>query len=270
MSLVEKGFRTVDNAKRRDAGPVFEDRTAFARQISVVFEEKAEITAQPAPLQRAALTPGSTAAEDFRLLRTKIRGIAQERPFGCVGVVSATPGEGKTTIAIGLAAALADAADRRVLFVEADLRRPAAEEYLGLPRTPGLAEWLDGSSVSIPLRRIAPLGFWLLSAGEAGLASQDALGAPRMAALLDACREQFDSVVVDCPPLAPVADSVMLQDSIDGFLLVVRARHAPRDVIQRAVSHLRPERVAGVVFNDQQEVFPGYSFSYAYGRPRLR
>jgi len=270
MSLVEKGFRTVDNTKRRETGPAFEDRAAFARQITVVFEERPEIVSQPTPLQGAALAPGSTASEDFRLLRTKVRSIAQERPFGCVGIVSATPGEGKTTIAIGLAAALADAPDRRVLLVEADLRRPAVEEYLGVPRSPGLAEWLDGSALSIPLRRVTPQGFWLLSAGDAGLASQDALGSQRMAALLDACREQFDSVVVDCPPLAPVADSLMLQDSIDGFLLVVRARHAPRDVIQRAVSHLRPERVAGVVFNDQQEVFPGYSFSYAYQRPRQR
>jgi len=265
MSLVEKGFRAVDNAKRREAGPSFEDRAGFARQITVVFEEKPDVSSQPAPLQGAALAAGSTAAEDFRLLRTKVRSIGQERPFACFGIVSATPGEGKTTIAIGLAAALADTADRRVLFVEADLRRPAVEEYLGVPRSPGLGEWLDASALSIPLRRIRPQGFWLLSGGEVRAANQDALGTPRMTALLDACREQFDTVVVDCPPLAPVADSVMLQDSLDGFLLVVRARHAPKDVIQRAVSHLRPERVGGVVLNDQ-----GYSYSYAYHRPRVR
>ena len=137
-----------------------------------------------------------------------------------------------------------------------------------MARSPGLAEWLDGSDLPIPLRRLVPQGFWLLSGGEAEISSQDALGSQRMAALLDACREQFDNVVVDCPPLAPVADSVMIQDFVDGFLLVVRARHAPRDVVSRAVSRLRPERVGGVVFNDQEDVFPGYSFSYAYQRPR--
>jgi Mrp family chromosome partitioning ATPase len=263
--LVDKGFRSVDAAKRRDAA---DERQGFARQLTVVFEEMREVTSQPAPVQSVALTPGSATSEDFRLLRAKVRGIGQERPFGCIGMVSATPGEGKTTVALGLAAALADAPDRRVLLVEADLRRPAVEEYLGMARSAGLAEWLEGSDAPISLRRVAPQGFWLLSAGEAGLSSQDALGSQRMAVLLDACREQFDNVVIDCPPLAPVADSVLLQDFVDGFLLVVRARHAPRDVVSRAVSRLRSERVAGVVFNDQEEVFPGYSFSYAYQRPQ--
>jgi len=269
MSLVEKEFRSVDN-KRREGSTAFGERAGFSRQITVVFEEMQEVCSQPAPVQSVALARGSGLAEDFRLLRTKVRGIAQERPFRCIGIVSATPGEGKTTIALGLAATLADAPDRRVLFVEADLRRPTVEDYLGVARSPGLAEWLDGSDLSIPVRRLVPQGFWLLSGGQEGLSNHDALGSQRMAALLDACREQFDHVVVDCPPLIPVADSVMLQDFVDGFLLVVRARHAPRDVVLRAVSHLRPERVGGVVFNDQQEVLPGYSFSYAYQRPRQR
>ena len=86
-----------------------------------------------------------------------------------------------------------------------------------------------------------------------------------MGALLGACQLSFGFLVVDCPPLSPVADAVALQDLLDGFLLVVRARTAPRDVITRAVGRLKEGRIHGVVFNSQPEVLPGgYGPSFQY------
>jgi Mrp family chromosome partitioning ATPase len=262
MSRIDKGLRSVGDRRGEVSGELT-DRVDQGRSIAVIFEELQEAVCAPSPVQAAVVAPGSDPAEGFRLLRTKVRGIAQEKPFRCVGIVSATPGEGKTTVALGLAAALADAPNRRVLLVESDFRRPTIENYLGLPRTEGLSEWLGGSGISVPVRRAAPHGFWLLSAGIAAQSGQDALAADRMTALLETAREQFDDVVVDCPPLAPVADSVMLQDLLDGFLLVVRSRHAPRELVLQAVSHLKPERVGGIVFNDQEDVLPAYDFSYS-------
>ena len=82
-----------------------------------------------------------------------------------------------------------------------------------------------------------------------------------MGALIGACQLSFGFVIVDCPPLSPVADAVAMQDLLDGFLLVVRARNAPRETIQRAVSRLKDGRVQGVVFVDQPEILPsGYSY----------
>jgi capsular exopolysaccharide synthesis family protein len=180
-----------------------------------------------------------------------------------VGFVSATGGEGKTTAALGLAAALARQPDRRVLLIEADLRKPSIDRSLGLERVDGLAEWLETTPASVPLRRLMPQGFCLLSAGRSVTPHPELLGSSRMARLLQAARHAFDHVVVDCPPLAPVADSVVLQDLVDGFLFVVRVRHSPVETIQRALANVKPERVLGIVLNDHREMLRSY-YSYGY------
>jgi Mrp family chromosome partitioning ATPase len=112
---------------------------------------------------------------------------------------------------------------------------------------------------------VEPQGFFLLSPGTPSNVRPELLGSERMASLLSAARETFDHIVVDCPPLGPVADSVILQDLVDGFLFVVRARHSPREAILKAISHLKPDRVRGTIFNDHRDVLPGPK-AYGYHR----
>lgn len=222
------------------------------------------------PLQRAVLGKGHFLAEEYRVLASKVASLATER-FTTIGVVSAVPGEGKTTVALGLAAALARTCPQRVLLLEADLRQPSVEKYLGLPRVAGVAEWLSGASTSVPVRTVSPPGFCVITAGRQELQRPELIGSDRMGALIGACQLNFGFLVVDCPPLSPVADAVAFQDLVDGFLLVVRARCAPREVITRAVARLKEGRIHGVVFNDQPEILPGgyrYSRRYAYGHSR--
>jgi len=215
------------------------------------------------PVIGALLQGRTLAVEELRLLVARIQLVNDERPARCIGVLSATGGEGKTTLSIGLAASLASEPDRRVLLIEADLRKPAIEAYFGIPRTTGVGEWLKAMPGPLPLRWVAPPGFALVSAGKVGLDRPELLGSHRMAALLDAARQSFDFVIVDCPPVAPVADAVILQDLIDGFLFVVRARHSPREAVVRAASRLKADRIIGTVFNDQKEMLPGYA---SYGQ----
>jgi Mrp family chromosome partitioning ATPase len=219
---------------------------------------------QPTEAALAAVLSGETmVSEEFRLLLAKIRILGEEHPFRCIGVVSSVAGEGKTTVALGLAAAMARQPGRRVLLVEADLRRPAVERYLGIPEARGVGEWLEGDDQPVLVRRLVPPGFVLLSAGQARLERPDLLGSKRMVGLLEAARRSFNVVVIDCPPIAPVADSVLLQDMLDGFLFVVRAGVSPREAILRGVSRLRPGRIRGVVFNDQKELLNRYA-SHGY------
>jgi capsular exopolysaccharide synthesis family protein len=228
-----------------------------------LFADAGSVAACPDGVSTAlALSDRSLAAEEFRLLAAKIRALNEDMPPRCLGMVSAVAGEGKSTLVLGLMTALAGDPDRRTLLIEADLRRPSLERYLGIPRTPGLAEWLDGSSDTLPVRRLDPMGFHLVSAGLVPLRRPELLGGPRMQGLIQQVRSQFDYVLVDCPPLTPVADAVIFQDLVDGFLFVVRARHAPREAIQRAVARLKPGRVAGLIFNDQKELLRSY---YTYG-----
>jgi len=220
-------------------------------------------------LQQAVLGSGHFLAEEFRFLASKVASLAASR-FTTIGVVSASPAEGKTTVALGLAAALSRSSTQRVVLLEADLRQPSVEKYLGLPRANGVAEWLTGSADAIPVRTISPSGFAIIAAGRERLVHPELLGSERMGALMGACQLSFGFVIVDCPPLSPVADAVAMQDLLDGFLLVVRARNAPRETIQRAVSRLKDGRVQGVVFVDPPAILPsGYSYGYRrYGGAR--
>jgi capsular exopolysaccharide synthesis family protein len=227
-----------------------------SRDNGATFSDEVPVTAEILePKLASLLAPGAPAFEPFRVLRTKVRALGAERPFRCFGLVSATAQEGTSAVAVGLAGALAQERELRVLLLEARLRAPALERVLGLASAPGLSEWLAGSgSGPVPLRRVEPWGFHLLAGGAPTPQPAELLASDSMGRLLAAARSHFDFVLLDCPPLESVADSVVLQDLLDGLLLVVRARHASRDAIRQALSHLKPGAIRGVVFNDRTEI----------------
>jgi len=161
--------------------------------------------------------------------------------------------EGKTTVTLGLATALAQVSSK-VLVVEGDLRNPTLEKYLGIGRSKGVSERLHGDEAPSPIRLIAPSGFHVMTAGERPLENPGLLGSDRMGALLQAVQRSFDFVLVDCTPLVAVADAVAMQEFLDAFILVVRARHAPRETIQHAVARLPPSSVIGTVVTDSHDV----------------
>ena len=232
--------------------PVFEELP--------VFEEEDLDSTPTDPVARDALDESSVPGEQFRLLGARVRALAQDRRLRRIGVVSAAQGEGKTTVSLGLARALAVDGHNRVLLAELDLRRPAIDRALAFSSPEvGLRQYLEGSAGgTLTLRRPEAAGFWILSAGEGALARPEVLTSPRMLSLLKAAERVFDYTVVDCPPLLPVADAVVFQDHIDGFVLVVRARHSPRETVQRAADLIKPERICGMVMNDQRDILPSY------------
>jgi Mrp family chromosome partitioning ATPase len=247
------------------------DRRASEKQVPVfedlpVFEEQSEVHTHPGPVTKTVLDERSLPGEQFRLLGARLRAIGRDKRLQRIGVVSAALGEGKTTVSLGLARALALDRQRRVLLLEFDLRRPAIDKALGLEPPPvGLRQYLEGAGDVPVLRRPVPGNFWVLSAGSGFLDRPDVLSSPRLANLLRAADRVFDYVIVDCPPLLPVADAVVVQDLLDGFVFVVRSRHSPRETIQRAVSLLKPGIIAGLVLNGQHDILPSYR-EYAYRR----
>jgi capsular exopolysaccharide synthesis family protein len=243
--------------------------TASAAEPSAPFADwTARSPRPPNPIVERMLTGRTLAVEEIRILAARVRALLPGRDKFCVGTVSASASEGKTSLSIGLAGILASEAGRKVLLVEIDVRRPAFEAYMGLPRTPGLAEWLAGGLQSVPVRQVRQSGFTLLTAGLVSPPTPETLGGRRMAELLASARSSFDYIVLDCPPLTPVADSVLLQDLVDGFVFVVRARHSPREAVRRAIARIRPEKILGTVLNDRREMLPGYHSygSRTYGR----
>jgi Mrp family chromosome partitioning ATPase len=238
--------------------PVFEELPAF--------EEAAGVEIDPGPVTRTVLDERSLPGEQYRLLAARLKALGRDKRLRRIGVVSASLGEGKTTVSLGLARALAIERQRRVLLLEFDLRRPAVDRALGwAPPDMGLLQYLEGKGDVPLLRRPSPGGFWVLSAGPALLETPEVLSSPRFARLLESADRVFDHVVVDCPPLLPVADAVVIQDLIDGFVFVVRSRHSPRETIQQAVSLLKPSAITGLVLNAHHDILPSYR-EYAYRR----
>jgi Mrp family chromosome partitioning ATPase len=231
-------------------------------------EGKPQPASGPA-LQRAVVGAEHYLTEEYRVLASRVLSKGPDR-FTTIGLVSAVPGEGKTTVALGLAAALTRTSPHRVLLLEADLRRPSLEKYLGLPESTGVAEWLSGSATTVPVQTISPPGFSVITAGREELTRPELLGSDRMGALLGACQLSFGFLVVDCPPLGPVADVLALQDMLDGFLLVVRAGGAPQEAIESAMERVKPGRIHGIVFNDQPTMGTYRYGNRAYARPRKR
>jgi Mrp family chromosome partitioning ATPase len=224
-------------------------------EVLPAFEEEGVPRYEPGTVARAVLDERSAPGEQCRLLGTRLRALGRDKRLRRIGVVGCGAGEGTTTVALGLARALSQGSHGRVLLLELDLGRPTLDAELGLaPPVVGLRQYLAGRSDVPVLRRSRPAGFWVLSAGGEASRGDRALSAPRLTALLRAADRVFDFVVADCPPLVEGGDGAALQDHLDGFVFVVRARHASRETVQRAAARLRPGLIVGLVLNARSDV----------------
>ena len=211
--------------------------------------------------------PTAPAAEAFRLLRTSVKFLAVERQVRVVQVTSPSPGEGKTLVAVNLAIAFAQAGDR-VVLVGADLRRPRMEEVLDVPLTPGLTAVLIGD-VTLP-QAIQPASavpnLSVLPAGYPPPNPSELLSGERARRLIDVLGQTYDVVVLDCPPVLPVTDSLVLARMADTTLLVTSANKTSKRSLTRAVELLRQvdAPLAGTVLNSlsADETFGGESYRY--------
>jgi capsular exopolysaccharide synthesis family protein len=228
-------------------------------QDDVGFCDEGVVTARASvAILESLFDPRSFAGEELRRLGARTQDLRRVRGTSCIALTSPLAGEGKSTISVGLAAALAREPGRRVLLIEADHRCGSLQRTLGIAHSPGLAEWLNGAIDYVPVRVLEPGGFFLLVTGQAQLERPELLGSSRMEGLLRAARGLFDFVILDATPVLPVADAVLIQDLVDGFLVVVRSRKTPKDAIREALARLRPDRVLGVVLNEHVGVDRSY------------
>jgi capsular exopolysaccharide synthesis family protein len=211
---------------------------------------------------------GRTArAEALRQLRTNLQFVDVDRPVRTLVVTSAVPGEGKSSTACNLAILFAETG-ARVLVIDADLRRPRLASYLGLEGAVGLTTVLAGQAQVDDVVQRWGAGLWVLPSGALPPNPSELLGSQHMAELLDAFRETYDMVIVDCPPLLPVTDGAVLAARADGALMMARARKTTSSQVTAAVQALRSvdARLLGCVFNMVQADAPdAYYTYYGYG-----
>ena len=231
------------------------------------------------PVEHVTLLPSSRivavkgardmAADRFRLLRMRMDGLRALGKLHTITITSALPKDGKSTISLNLASALAEGDRNRVLLIEADLHRPSIGNYLQIGNKPGLAECLESNLDPFSaLRRIQPLGWYLLPAGTAQGNPTDLLQSPMFPGILTALAPLFDWVFVDTPPVLPLTDAISISQHTDATVLVVRAGETPRGAADEAVALLGANRIAAVIFNGAEGLnafYDKYKYSGYYG-----
>lgn len=203
------------------------------------------------PLLVAGLSPKSLAAEQYRQLRTRLAHAEGAQNVRTVLVTSPQKGEGKSITSANLALTMAQELHRRVVIVEADLRKPSLRHLFGLPAGPGLAEYLTGAADLKDVMRFLPdHNLTVIDAGGAPANPAELLGSTAMRRLLDQLRSRFDRVILDTPPVLPLADVAVLAPLVDGALMVVRAGVTPKPAIENALRAFDSSRLLGIVLNE--------------------
>lgn len=213
--------------------------------------------------------PKSEVAEAFRALRTGIRHIPFDDEIRTILVISPLPLEGKTSVSAGLAACLAQEG-RNVLLIDCDLHHPAVHEVFHLSNEIGLTDVLAAKqTVPACVFPTAVPGLEVLPAGPPPEDPASMLSKVEFSALLSSLRETYDMVIVDSPPLLPVADGQILGKLCDGTLLVIRAYTTQAENVRRSRRLLVRvgARIMGAVLNAKRTNRRGsHGYNGYYGR----
>ena len=252
-------LKTVRDVRVTLRQPVLGSVTAFSEPVDRVGPP----SRVPHPALRYLHAPNSIEAENYRSIRTSLLVTAENRHAKCVLISSPEPGDGKTTLASNLAIALAQSG-KRVLLIDADLRRPTVHKLFRVPQEIGLTDVLTGEIDFLnAVRQTTVDRLSLLTAGESPVNPAELLSSPRLAQLLKDAKHEFDFVFVDAPPLLAVSDPCILARHVDGMVLVVRVGKNTRTSAARVRELIHDQGIVtlGTVANG---VIPGHDRSNSY------
>jgi len=212
-------------------------------------------TLRPAPSPEARLVcltdPGSMGAEKFRVLGLRLRHLRDKRKLRRVVVTGTAPEEGKSLIAANLALNQARSKVLKTLLIDGDFRRPSLAKRFGVGELlPGLSECLRGErQLSEVVYQLEGSGLCFLPAGMAPENPLELMQSGRLQEFLDQLGTFFDWIIIDTPPIFPLADTTFWMKLADGVLLVVREEVSDKKLVQRAVEALDRATLLGVVVN---------------------
>ncbi len=278
---MSKFFKALEQAeqeralRQREAPPA----PPAAAAPSQLDERPEPESLQPAPelLDRASegveehlvslLMPTSFEAEQYRALRHLVEQLHKSADLSVIAVTSPSGNDGKTTTAINLAGALAQAQEARVLLVDVDLRASSLAQRLGLdgPSGRGFVEAILDPRLPLEavMRHRSPFNLSVVPAGRLPAAPYEVLKSPRVGELLQEARQAYDFIVLDTPPLISVPDCRVIEKWVDGFLIVVAAHKTPRKVLEEALNVTDPGKIVGLIFNSDDRPISRYSYPYS-------
>lgn len=215
----------------------------------------------------AALAPASLAAEQYRSLRTRIKRAEGSRQLRAIAITSPNKGDGKSLTAGNLALTMGEEYQQRILLVDGDLRRPTIHHMFGFEDGLGLTDVLmGGAELEDVLVQLPEYHITILPAGTPPSHPAEMLGSAPMRRVLDTLRTRFDRILIDMPPVAPLADVNIVAPMVDGLLMIVRAGVTPKPAIERALAGLDMSKVLGLVLNESggdisnKQAYEGYGY----------
>ncbi len=267
VSMVSEVFEAENPASHADTSTADLEALSRVAELQVVERETETEAISPgampdfpslntsiAPKSRLVFftEPDSLVAEKFRFLGVRLRQLQQSRPLKKVLVTSTIPEEGKSLVSANLAGVLARR-QQRVLLIEGDLRRPVLAQQFGLGRLAGLGEWLQGDGQAVAnIYRLADRGFWIMPAGDPPANPLEMMQSGKLSGLMQRVQEMFDWIVIDSPPLLPLADTTVWARLSDGTLLVSRVGVTNRMQLQRGLELIKKSDLLGVVLNSSE------------------
>jgi protein-tyrosine kinase len=207
------------------------------------------------------------AVEQYRRLAATLHGLHVERGLKMLMVTSSVPEEGKTLTVANLALTLSESYKRRVLLIDADLRRPSIHSVLGLPNVSGLSEVLRSQGAQLSLLEVSPY-LSILPAGQPDANPMAKLTSERMKALLEEAGERFDWVLLDAPPVGLMPDANLLARLTEAVIFVIAAGRTPHALVDRALADLGRDHIVGTVLNRVEvRMLPTSDYYHRYYRP---
>ena len=217
--------------------------------------------------------PNSRFAEGYRILCAKLNLTGARASARTITVLSGGPGEGKSTTTFNLGWVCAQSG-MKVLVIDGDIRRPNMHNALQIENTLGLGEYLAGqASLDELIQSTAIPNLEILTAGSLGPEELGGFSRSRLATLMEACRPNYDVILVDSPPVLGISDASVISQEVDVSLLLIQHRRYPRNVSQRAKRVIEDVggKLFGVILNnvniktdDNYYYYAGYSTQYGY------
>ena len=251
------------DAKETPAADDKEPQAQSSRRAASLFDRLDERLAEKVVVDQ---NMAHLSREQYRRLAAVLHDAQGNSGIRVVMVASAVPGEGKTLTSTNVALTLSDSYRRRVLLIDADLRKPTLHEVFRLNTTSGLIDGLDSQTdVKVVLRQVSA-HLSVLPAGRPTPDPMAGLTSDRMRRLIDEAKEAFDWVIIDTPPLMLLPDAHLLSSLVDGAVLVVKANSTPHEMVKRTADIIGRDRVLGVVLNQAtSQAHVGYG-GYYYGQ----
>jgi capsular exopolysaccharide synthesis family protein len=233
-------------------------RTSQRRRVNIRNENGGRLVLRQDHSSQAAL-------EAYRGLRTRLMRAQAKSGLRSIAITSSLPGEGKTLTTMNLGLCYDQLSQQRVLVIDGDLRTCGLTKMLDHPSTPGLAEVLMGkATLDEAVVATDQKNLFVLPAGTVSSSPPELFTGPRWQEFLGHCGETFKVILIDTPPILPLSDFELISAACDGVVLVVRAHHVQREMLQKTVKALDPQKFLGVVLNaTEASVKPYYDYGHS-------